>query len=219
MKYHLLAIPVGAELLLNASFAILGVAASSLVPWHRENLVDSCVQLLLGFSACCCALWPARSGGGAGAGSNTNGLTGRLLPDSSSSSSSSSSSASSNHPTGDMSLEHAKGCLLANLVSFGFLIGAYMSANVHPHLLDSPIFVAYISSFTGSMSNLEGMVSYSMVLFRRRRRFDGMVVYVANAVVATGAMLLIRTAMLFSEQTQPASARSSSHIVVGAGGA
>ena len=95
MKYHLLAIPVGAELLLNASFAILGVAASSLVPWHRENLVDSCVQLLLGFSACCCALWPARSGGGAGAGSNTNGLTGRLLPDSSSSSSSSSSSAPS----------------------------------------------------------------------------------------------------------------------------
>ena len=56
------------------------------------------------------------------------------------------------------------------------------------------------------------MVSYSMALLRRRRLVDASIVLLANAIVAGGAMLMIRSAMLCSEQTQnPDTAVTTAH--------
>ena len=119
------------------------------------------MQLLVGIGNCCCCCLSSsssstknrRGGGGGGGGSGGGGGGGGGgLPSHSRASQKSRASVAS----GDAALQHAKGCLLANLVSFSFIIGAYLSANLHPQLLDSPVFVAYISSFTGSASNLEG---------------------------------------------------------------
>ena len=201
VKYHLLSIPLGTELILNASFSILGVAVSSLIPWHRENLVESCMDLLLNVGTCCCSVFHRNHSASSSStpllSHNRTSITKGTMK-----------------ATYSTDLQRAKGCLLANGVSFAFIIGAYLSAFRHPTLFDSPIFVAYVSSFTGTLSNLEGMVSYSMALLRQKQHVDTLTVFLSNAIMAIGAMLLIRIAMIFSESTQPISTREDTEQTV-----